>query len=492
MGLVHQIGRIRVIVSISAVAIVVVAWLQIVGAGSGLVSRSFERNGVPLRYLGPQGGTDVPGVVIAHGFSGSRQLMLAYGYTLAQNGYGVMLLDFTGHAANRTRSTGAGDRAELIADLLGASDALRAEPAVDANRIALLGHSMGSGVVLEAGVDDPELARAVVAISPGNVAVDETRPPNLLLQAGELEAPFADRARALFEQAEGPNDDFAAGTARGLLIIPGVEHITILFSPASHESALSWLNATFERQSAETYRDTRMLWFVAQLVAWLVLAVAVAPIFASARPNSETRRSPWHWVALLGAPFVATGLLYAVGQVVDLGGLLGVAVGGALGLWFAFFGVLWLWVGFRPKRPIPTALLWGGALFGIYWLAFGLPAHVVWLPWLLIPERLVLWPVLLLACLPWQLAAGYVQHGVSWWRRAAWWLLQSVVIVAGVLLAVALMPELGFMFLIAPVIPLVLGIMTVLGGVVDRPWAVGLGNAAFFGWLILTLFPLVA
>ena len=36
----------------------------------------------------------------AHGFSGSQQLMLAYGYTLAHAGYAVILLDFAGHGAN--------------------------------------------------------------------------------------------------------------------------------------------------------------------------------------------------------------------------------------------------------------------------------------------------------------------------------------------------------------------------------------------------------
>ena len=37
---------------------------------------------------------------MAHGFAGSRQLMLGYGYTLAQAGYAILLWDFAGHGAN--------------------------------------------------------------------------------------------------------------------------------------------------------------------------------------------------------------------------------------------------------------------------------------------------------------------------------------------------------------------------------------------------------
>jgi hypothetical protein len=63
---------------------------------------------------------------------------------------------------------------------------------------------------------------------------------------------------------------------------------------------------------------------------------------------------------------------------------------------------------------------------------------------------------------------------------------------AGLFVALSLVPGLGFLILIMPVIPIVLGIMTLLGGVLDRPWAVANGNAAFFAWLTLSLFPLVA
>jgi dienelactone hydrolase len=108
--------------------------------------RSFQKEGIPLLYLAPQGASAVPGVLVAHGFAGSKQLMLGYGHVLAHAGYAVMLWDFDGHGANGTRL----QRYELQQNLDVALQALLEQPQVDPTRLALLGHSMGSGIVMNA------------------------------------------------------------------------------------------------------------------------------------------------------------------------------------------------------------------------------------------------------------------------------------------------------------------------------------------------------
>lgn len=492
MKRIAKIGRIRLTVIVLCLLVIIMAWAQITAARRGLEIRDLVRDGVPLRYIGPQNAENVPGVVVAHGFSGSRQLMQTYAYTFAHNGYGVMLLDFSGHGANRSPLGDFASMSVLETDLDAAVAALSAESSISSDPPALLGHSMGSGVVMRAGVTTPERFSAVIAVSPTGADVDTQNPPNFLLQAGQLEAPFAERARALLAQAGGVNDDFASGAARDLIIVPFVEHITILFSPGSLHSALDWLDAAFDRQSPGSYRETRMFWWLAQLGAWLVLAVAIAPALPHSQRSDNAIRKPRYWIGLIVAPFVASLGLFLVSQLIDMNRLSGVMIAGALALWFLLFGGLWLGIGFRPKRPTINALFWGVGLFAFYWLIFGLLAHIVWLPWLLIPVRLLRWPLLAIAYVPWQLAAGLAQQGTRWTRRVGWWLGQSACILAGLLVAMAVVPGLGFLILLMPLIPVVLGIMTVLGGVVDRPWATGIGNAAFFAWLTLTLFPLVA
>lgn len=274
-------------------------------------------------------------------------------------------------------------------------------------------------------------------------------------------------------------------------VIPNVEHITILFSRASHQASLDWLNRTFDLPAATATPDRRILWYAAHIGGWLLLLTAVAPLFPAAAPLPEgARRRPWHWVALITGALAANGLLFLLGRLGDLSTLGGMLVGGTLALWFAAFGLVWLFSGFHVPRPTARDVLWGVALFVALTLAFGVMAELVWIPWWLIPERLVRWPFMALAALPWLLAAGLVQHRASALRRAGWWLLQTVVIVAGLGLAVVASPGLFFIVLLMPVIPVISAIMAIAGAAIDRPWSYALGNALFFGWLLVAVFPL--
>ncbi|HEY9895052.1 MAG TPA: alpha/beta fold hydrolase, partial [Candidatus Sericytochromatia bacterium] len=266
---------------IIAILLVVSSWLGIALARSGLEVRSFQKEGIPLLYLVPQRAKAVPGVLVAHGFAGSKQLMLGYGHVLAHAGYAVMLWDFDGHGANGTRL----QRYELQQNLDVALQALLEQPQVDPDRLALLGHSMGSGIVMNAGIrervseaDGRYRFAATVAVSPTGANVTPQSPRNLQLQAGSGEGRFVSNAERLLAQAGGENTNLAAGQGRSLVVIPGVEHITILFSDGSHEAALRWLDATFSRTNGSQYVDRRMAWYGLHLLGWLVGLAAIAPL----------------------------------------------------------------------------------------------------------------------------------------------------------------------------------------------------------------------
>lgn len=484
-----RIGWPRILAIVAGILLIVVAWWQVLGATRGLIIDNQTEDGVPLRFVAPEGGTELPGVVVAHGFSGSRQLMLGYAYTLARAGYGVMLLDFDGHGANGRPPDR--ERGSLQNNLAVATATLADQAAVDSKRIALLGHSMGSGAVMSAAVDDPARYLATVAVSPTGADVTPDRPRNIQFQAGSLEAPFRRNAEGLLAAAGGPSSDFAAGRARELVVVPNVEHISILFSRTSHQAALDWLNQAFSLPAATASTDSRIVWYSLHLVGWLLVAVAARPLLPSS-PAADPRRlrQPWAWVGLIIAPLTAAGLLALAGRLIDIGQLGGILVAGAIALWFLLFGLIWLLVGFRVPRPMLADLGWGLALFALLWVAFGLMAQVVWLNWLLIPERLFRWPFLAAAAVPWLLATGLLMQGRSVWQRAGLWLAETIAILAGLGLAVVLVPGLGFVSLILPVIPLVLAIMMLAGSVVDRPWAFALGNALFFGWTLAAVFSL--
>lgn len=471
-----------------AMILIVWSWLGIATARNGLNVRSLEREGVPLLYLAPQAAQSVPGVLVAHGFAGSKQLMLGYGHVLAQAGYAVMLWDFDGHGANPQRLA----RYELQQNLDVALEALVAQPEVDRSRLAVLGHSMGSGIAMTAAIQNPDRFAATVAVSPTGARVTAQLPANLQLQAGSGEGGFITNAQKLLVQAGGVNNDLAAGQGRELVMVPNVEHITILFSDVSHQAARRWLNATFGQIRESQYVDRRMGWYGLHLLGWLLGLAAIAPLFAKEDSPIMEVSPAQRWIGLGLAPFVATAGLIGLSQRFALEDLGGVQVGGAVGVWFLIAGLTWLGTLAQLPRPTLRSLGWGVALFSLLWVAFGAMAQVVWLQWWLIPMRLRLWLPLAIACLPWFLASGLVQQHIGLGKRVLWWLGQSAILIGGFLLTLRFLPQLGFMFLLLPLFPPLIGILSLVAGLLNRAWVYAIGSALFFGWLLAAGFPLSA
>lgn len=166
--------RPRLVLGFCSLILIMLAWVLVLGALSGLEIRRLNRDGVPMLFLVPERGEAVPGILIAHGFGGSKQLMLAYGHVLAHAGYAVLLWDFAGHAANPAPLDLG--QATLQQNLDAAYAELIAQPEVNPEQIALLGHSMGSGAVMSAGIRDANRYAAVVAVSPTGAEVTPTEP----------------------------------------------------------------------------------------------------------------------------------------------------------------------------------------------------------------------------------------------------------------------------------------------------------------------------
>lgn len=116
----------------------------------------------------PRGGGPFPAVVLAHGYIDPDVYVRGQGMTrersrLAAQGYVALHVDYRSHAESDDDPD---HRRELLlgysADVVNAVKALQASddvPVVD-DRIALLGRSMGGGVVLKALVAEPGLVRA--------------------------------------------------------------------------------------------------------------------------------------------------------------------------------------------------------------------------------------------------------------------------------------------------------------------------------------------
>lgn len=97
-----------------------------------------------------------------------------------------------------------------------------------------------------------------------------------------------------------------------------------------------------------------------------------------------------------------------------------------------------------------------------------------------------------IACFPWFLAAGIVQENIGVGKRILWWLGQSILLIGGFVLTLNFLPQLGFMFLLLPLFPPLMGILSLVAGLLNRAWVYTIGSALFFSWLMEAGFPLSA
>lgn len=479
---------------------------------AGLERLTGRVDGIPYEFIFLQGQLDKSPrlVLIGHGFSSSAVIMRGFGYTLAKAGYLAALWDFDGHGGNANPLPAGLPRTQLLSN----AEAIWAEAQrlaiADAAQPAILGHSMGSRVALEFGVRHPQ-ARATIAVSPVLSPVTHDLPWNLLLLAGQNEPGFLKNAQVLFEQATGrPIHPLSAstinletGNSRQLVIVPWVEHVSILFSPFAHQAARQWLDGVLGRQAgAQDYTDTRLPWYALGIGGTLLACLCLVRGTQPAMPPAA--RPGWQRLLILAAAaFLSTLALELVRRLGgELDTFLGLQMGGYLLAWFAIAGLFALILLRDASHPTGTPAwawlrlpAWQVALSGLLvavllWLGVGLLGGQVWLPWLLVPARLRFLPLAIACLLPWSLAVGRINSPARPLGRAGWWLAQAGILLAALFFAIKLDASLRFLLLILPLFPLLLAVQSLAAGRQRHPWAFALSAAPFLAWVILAVFPL--
>jgi dipeptidyl aminopeptidase/acylaminoacyl peptidase len=135
---------------------------------------TYESNGLTIsgRINIPRGPGPFPAVVLAHGYVDpavytNGETMLRERDHLARRGYVTLHIDYRNHAqSDKDPRNDANLRAGYTVDAINAGLALKKAQVVDPDRVALIGRSMGGGVVYNALVVRPGLFRAAVAYAP--------------------------------------------------------------------------------------------------------------------------------------------------------------------------------------------------------------------------------------------------------------------------------------------------------------------------------------
>ncbi len=435
-----------------------------------------------------------PVVVIAHGFAGSRQLMAGWQLSLARAGFITVSFDFEGHGRNPVPMSGDvtsidGTTRLLMEETGRVTDFAVALPGA-LPRVALLGHSMASDVVVRQALADPRV-EAVVGLSVFSVAITPETPENLLILNGEWEGALrAEAARVMAEigAVEGQTIGTpGAGFARRAAPVPWVEHVGILYAPSGIGEGIDWLAASLG-QPALSGPVNLGPWIILTLFGVVLLVRALAEFLPSGpAPWQPGRRLFW---ALALGPALLTPLILSLFET----RFLPVLVADYLALHLALYGALVLagaaWAGGLPKT---RGWIWGVAL-ALYGIAVfgGIMDRYVgsFVPH---PGRLAV----VAAILPGAVLAMLADAILSGATRAMLWrrVVSRGMFLASLGVAVALdFERLFFLIIIMPVILLFYlsyGMMgRFLGQRTGSVVAVGLSLGVILGWALGVTFPM--
>jgi alpha/beta superfamily hydrolase len=487
---------------------VAVALIELGGQQSGLVATVADVQGVPVTVLQKSNHAPAPAVVIAHGFSGSQQLMAPLATTLAQNGYVAVTFDFSGHGRNaRPLSGGIGDAAKstevLVADVDRVVAYARALAGAD-GRVALAGHSMATDVIVRAARRDATIA-AVVALSFFAREVTPESPKNLLIVDGAWESQrlIDVGADVVSATAGGPAQpgvtygDVARGAGRRLALARGAEHIGVLYSYDAHAETLAWLNSVFGRSEAG-FIDRRGLWLALLFGGLIALARPLAALLPALAPAPLGAGLPWRRLAPRAiAPALLTPLLLWKAPTDFMPILLGDYLTAHLGL-YGLLTAAGIWAT-RVSSPVAPARLWPAvacsiAVAAYYTLALGVPLDAYVVSFAPTMRRLTLLPVIFAGCAAYFLADEWLTRGQGAARGG--YAFSKFCFVASLALAVALNPRrLFFLVIISIVVVILLAVYGLVGHWVYArtrdPLPGALGAAFGLAWAIAVCFPIV-
>ncbi len=506
----------RRLAALLALAAIAVALFMLLRATAPLQITEARLGPTPVTVYRQSDGGPAPAVLIAHGFAGSQQLMEPFAVSLARAGYLAVTYDLLGHGRNAAPLAGdvtapSGATRNLLAELARVAEFALELPGAD-GRLALLGHSMASDIVVRYAAAHPKQVEATIAVSLFSREVTAAVPRNLLVIVGAWEAGLRAEGLRVLRLAGGADAEagrtvgrFADGSARRLVFADGVEHIGVLYSGESLRAAVAWLNGAFGRD--QTGRaGLRGPWLALLfgglvLLAWplaslLPRAAAGAPAGAGG-PGLGWRRL---WPLLL-APAVATPLVLRLLPT----DFLPMLVGDYLAAHFALYGLLTaglIWrfgPAGRGARPCAAGALKTAAAAGLIALyglgALGVALDSFVLSFTPTALRAPLIAVMLAGTLAYFLADEWLTRRAAGARGA--YPASKLCFLLSLALAVAL--DFERLFFLVIILPLILVFFLVYGlfsrwafRATGQPLAAGLANALAFAWAIAVTFPILS
>ncbi|MGD9405461.1 MAG: alpha/beta hydrolase, partial [Anaerolineae bacterium] len=289
-----------VLIAILAVLVgaVLLAWLVQRDFGGVEVSnvRYANFNGISIRakLLRPVEATSenrLPGAVYIHGYQNNRETSDAYCIEMARRGFVMLCIDAIGRGNSGIPNDLDDPDFDETYGGRTSFEYLKALPYVDAERVGMMGHSLGAEMAYAVALEDPTVQALVISGFAYREDATPASPRNMLMMigkydeyrermtgVGDIEAEWMDspQTMAAFPVAD-PQlgvtyGDFAEGTARRVFV-PRAIHIQESHSKATVAEALEWMrNALNPPQELWIDADSQ-IWHVKE---WATLVAMIA------------------------------------------------------------------------------------------------------------------------------------------------------------------------------------------------------------------------
>jgi len=509
----HSPVAFRLFIACVAIVCLTVGFFQLQLATAGLSITRTTVGETPVTIFEPRKSERAPVVVIAHGFAGSQQLMQPFAVTLARNGYIAVTFDFLGHGRNPVPMRG--DITEgktittaLIGELAQVAAYARKLPGSD-GRIAVLGHSMASDIVVRFAQANPDVD-ATVAVSVFSPVATATSPRNLLVIVGSLEpAMLIDEGKRIVNLTAGGSaveretyGSFSDGTARRLVLARGVEHIGVLYSKDSLAETLNWMNSAFGRMQTD-FIDQRGLWLALIFLGLIALAWPLSSLLPVAAEVPAGASFGWKplLIAAFGPALLTPLMLWKLPT-----DFLPILLGDYLALHFALYGmltaaaILILRARNDASAPLARSVSWRAIVIAavavaLYEIAgFGAIIDTYAFSFIPISARVPLIAAIACGTVPYFIADEWLTRG-RLARRGAYALTKFCFLLS---LAIAVLLNPQKLFFLAIIVPAILLLFLAFGLIskwsysrTNHPLVGALANAALFAWAIAVTFPMI-
>src|SRR5271163_1327883 len=206
----------------------------------------------PMTVLDPPADVKPAGsVVLLHGLSANRRLMMYLAEDFAGHGFRAYAIDLPGHGDSRDAFSFA--HAQDCATA--AVESLIHSGQLDPKNTILLGHSMGGAIAIRMADRDP--VAATIALSPAPMNAPQRMPANLLVFSASADLGILKRsAQSLSDAAGGQRtaaEDFVQQRAFELRRLPGSTHTSLLSDRrVAHDSEKWAMQALFPDIAADT------------------------------------------------------------------------------------------------------------------------------------------------------------------------------------------------------------------------------------------------